>query len=469
LLERYARFAGRTLRIDPEVEASERATGHRNRAIGHLLRASGALDGDADEAVERYFAQCAVDVTAADLAVIAATLANGGVNPLTGERAASAETVRSVLAVMSTCGMYDGAGEWLYAIGLPAKSGVSGGILAVVPGRMGLGFFSPPLDPQGNSVRGGLACRDIVRELDLHPLGASPQAPDSLRCAYTVAQVASKRRRSPKARAALLEGGNQALVIELQGRLSFLASESVGATIRVAASQAGRLESVVLDLRRVDHLDPAALHLLAAVIRELEAGDGRVFVSGATRLAAMDRLAELVPTLRLVGELDAAIELAEDAVLALVGHVADEVVAATNHPVLAGLSQTDRIAVLAAAEVRAYGPGSSIVSVGDPSDEIFFVLAGRLSVTIPAEGGARRLSTLEAGMLFGETALLGGGRRTADVRADGPVSCLVLSAAAFEAVAAERPAAAIAVLRHLLGTATATSGRLTREMAVLAG
>ncbi len=152
LLDGYGRFAGRPLSIDSEVEASERATGHRNRAIGHLLRASGALDGDADAAVERYFAQCSVAVTAADLAVIAATLANGGVNPLTGVRAASGSTVRAVLAVMSTCGMYDGAGEWLYTVGLPAKSGVSGGILAVVPGRLGLGFFAPPLDPQGNSV-----------------------------------------------------------------------------------------------------------------------------------------------------------------------------------------------------------------------------------------------------------------------------------------------------------------------------
>ena len=98
--------------------------------------------------------------------MIAATLANGGVNPLTGQRAASPESVRAVLAVMSSCGMYDGAGEWLYTIGLPAKSGVSGGILAVVPGRLGLGFFSPPVDPQGNSVRGALACRDIARELD---------------------------------------------------------------------------------------------------------------------------------------------------------------------------------------------------------------------------------------------------------------------------------------------------------------
>ena len=202
ILDGYARFTGRPLRVDHAVEASERATGHRNRAIGHLLRAAGVLDGDADEAVERYFAQCSVEMTAIDLAVIAATLANGGVNPLTGHRAASPATVRAVLSVMATCGMYDGAGEWLYTIGLPAKSGVSGGILAVVPGRLGLGFFSPPWTPGQQRAR--------QPRVPGHRSGARP-APagrwtvggHATRCVYTVAQVSSKRRRSAAARTIL--------------------------------------------------------------------------------------------------------------------------------------------------------------------------------------------------------------------------------------------------------------------------
>lgn len=126
-------FAGRELDVDEEVFAAERRTGNRNRAIAHLLRTVGALDEDVDDILDIYFRQCSVLVTAQDLALMAATLANGGVNPRTGDRAVPADVVGRVLTVMSTCGMYDYAGEWLYDVGLPAKSGVSGGIVAVSP------------------------------------------------------------------------------------------------------------------------------------------------------------------------------------------------------------------------------------------------------------------------------------------------------------------------------------------------
>ena len=470
LLDGYGQFVGRSVSVDRAVEASERASGHRNRAIGHLLRASGVLDGDADEALERYFAQCSVEVSAIDLAIIAATLANGGVNPLTGRRAASAEAVRSVQAVMSTCGMYDGAGEWLYSIGLPAKSGVSGGILVVVPGQLGLGFFSPPLDRHGNSVRGGLACRDIVRELDLHPLGAARREAGALRCAYTVAQVSSKRRRTAAGRAALAASGHRALILELHGVVTFLAVESVAASVAAAVRLHGPLETLVMDMRRVELIEPAAVALLAALIRDVAGGGGRALLSGAARhRAAAVRLADEVGVLEVVGELDAAIELAEDDVLSRVGYRTDKAIAGSSHPALAGLDDVDRKAVIAAAHVRSYAAGSSIVTVGDPSDELFFVLSGRLSVATSGDPGGRRLSTLDAGMLFGETALLGGGRRTADVRADSSVTCLVLTADAFKTIERERPAAAISILRNLLDTATATTSRLTREMSILSG
>ena len=146
----YGAAAGRRLVIDDIVFRSERETGHRNRAIGHLLRASGVVDDDPDDALDRYFAQCSVEVDAIALATMAATLANGGINPRTGDRVLSGPTVRAVLSVMTTCGMYDSAGEWLFTVGLPAKSGVSGGILAIVPGQLGIAVYSPPLDSHGN-------------------------------------------------------------------------------------------------------------------------------------------------------------------------------------------------------------------------------------------------------------------------------------------------------------------------------
>ena len=171
-----SRFAGRELQLDEEVLASARATNHRNRAIGRLLHSYDRLGCDPDEAVDRYTRQCALRVTARDLAVMGATLADGGVNPVTGDRVVSAEVCHHVLAVMLTAGMYETSGDWLYDVGLPAKSGIGGGIVTVSPGKGGLGTFAPRLDAAGNSVRGGLAARFLSRRLGLDLLLSAPHA-----------------------------------------------------------------------------------------------------------------------------------------------------------------------------------------------------------------------------------------------------------------------------------------------------
>lgn len=168
LLDTFERFVGHRVSVDMAVYTSERSTAHRNRAIAHLMLNFGMVDGNVEETLDLYFQQCSVLVDCRDLAVIAATLANQGVNPLTGERALAASHVRDVLSVMLTCGMYDYAGEWVYQVGLPAKSGVGGGILAVAPNRWGIGVFSPRLDARGNSVRGIEACKTLSRQWGLH-------------------------------------------------------------------------------------------------------------------------------------------------------------------------------------------------------------------------------------------------------------------------------------------------------------
>jgi glutaminase len=176
------RYAGRDLQIDAAVFTSERTTGHRNRAIAHLMRNFEMIGPDIDAALDLYFQQCSLLVTCRDLAVMAATLANGGVNPLSGDQALEGGYVKDVLSVMSTCGMYDFSGEWAYQVGLPAKSGVGGGIIAVAPGRMGIGVFSPLLDARGNSVRGVRVCADLSERFGLH-LFAPPGREDPFRAA----------------------------------------------------------------------------------------------------------------------------------------------------------------------------------------------------------------------------------------------------------------------------------------------
>jgi glutaminase len=176
MLQMFGRFTGRDVYVDNSVFMSERATGHRNRAIVHLMRNFGMVGEHFEESLELYFQQCSVLVTCHDLAVMGATLANGGVNPVTGERAIRAEFVKDLLSIMLTCGMYDYAGEWAFRVGLPAKSGVAGGVVAVVPGRLGIGIFSPRLDAKGNSVRGVKVCEELSRRFGLHAFESSPPA-----------------------------------------------------------------------------------------------------------------------------------------------------------------------------------------------------------------------------------------------------------------------------------------------------
>jgi len=174
LADGLSRFAGRRLELDDDTLASARATNFRNRALSMLLQEAGALAGDPLDAVDLYTMQCCLSVTAVDLATMGATLADGGVNPVTGERVVSAAVARATLAVMSVSGMYEGSGDWLLDVGLPGKSGISGGIVAVSPGKGALGVFSPLLDTDGNSVRGQLVARLLASELGLDLLGSEP-------------------------------------------------------------------------------------------------------------------------------------------------------------------------------------------------------------------------------------------------------------------------------------------------------
>jgi glutaminase len=176
LLDGLSRFAGRALSLDEAVYASEAATNQRNQGIARLLRGYGRMYCDPDEATDLYTRQCAVSVTARDLAVMGATLADGGVNPVTRDRVLDADRCKRVLAVMATAGLYEQSGDWLYEVGLPGKSGVAGGIITIAPGKGGLGTFSPPLDEAGNSVRGQLATRFLSERLGLNLFASAPEA-----------------------------------------------------------------------------------------------------------------------------------------------------------------------------------------------------------------------------------------------------------------------------------------------------
>ena len=480
----FGAAAGRPLAIDPVVFESERETGHRNRAIAHLLRASGTLADEPDAALERYFAQCSVQVDALALATMAATLANGGVNPRTGERVLTAPTVRSVLSVMATCGMYDSSGDWVYTVGLPAKSGVSGGIMAVVPGQLGIAVYSPPLDARGNSVRGVATCRDLARDLDLHLVGRGRAGAPSLRARHTVARLASKRTRSDAERTQLDMAGWQAEVLDLQGDLTFLAVETA---IRGLEDPAVGPRWVVLDLTRVTRVEPAAVTILADLVEALRAEDRDLSVcGGAAQTTALDALDTRLTTsggsaVHRFPDADHAREWCEDRILDAAGPTdaagsdlddgrAPSDSSGAENVLLSGLRPRDAAAVRRRLERRRYAPGASIVRHGDPAHELFLLTSGRLSVTVDRAGGGspRRLTTQSAGTIFGELAFVARTTRTADVHADTMVECQVLRADAFDELMRDEPRAAAAVLANLLRVVSATARRLTDELALLA-
>jgi len=187
ILSTYSDFAGRPLAVNQEVFKSEAETNQRNQAISMLMYAYGHIKDNPLQACDVYTEQCAVSVNAKDLAEMAATLANGGTNPVTGKTCMSAANVPRVLAVMATAGLYDDSGKWLYHTGLPAKSGVGGGILSVAPGKFGVAVISPPLDAAGNSVK----AQKTIAEIS-NALGANPYAPKPVM--VPVASDKSKRK-----------------------------------------------------------------------------------------------------------------------------------------------------------------------------------------------------------------------------------------------------------------------------------
>ena len=175
IAEGLSRFAGRTLSLNDDVYRSASQTNHRNQGIARLLESFGRIYGDPAEATDLYTRQCSLNVTAKDLAVMGATLADGGVNPLTKIRVVDPEVCHYTLAVMATAGLYETSGDWLYDVGMPGKSGIGGGIVTVSPGKGGLGTFAPPLDAAGNSVKGQLVARYLAERLGMDLFVSRPE------------------------------------------------------------------------------------------------------------------------------------------------------------------------------------------------------------------------------------------------------------------------------------------------------
>ncbi len=387
LLGVYSLYTGRQLSVDAAVYESERATGHRNRAIGHMLRNFGILSEDPEPALDLYFRQCSVSVDCHDLSIMAATLANGGVNPLTGERAVRSEFVEDILSVMTMCGMYDYAGEWVYSVGMPAKSGVAGGVLVVLPGQLGIGVFSPRLDSRGNSVRGIQVCTDLSRDLQLHFLRAARSSRSAIRAQYSVADVRSKRRRPEREEHILREIGDRVWVYELQGDFLLPAIEAV---VSLIVDRSDVQDVAVLDLKRVSQIaaEPAA-QILLDLLKSLHERDKQlVLVSGREHARFLRFFEEQSTTmggpLRVVtfSDLDAALEWCENRLIARRSDAwaAPPPVVLAEHEFCRGLERQALAHLEELLERRRFGQGEDIVRKGDAAEEVYLLMSGEVSV-----------------------------------------------------------------------------------------
>jgi glutaminase len=441
------RFAGRDLGVDEAVYASESATGDRNRAIAYLLRTNAVIKHDVASVLDAYFRQCAVLVTARDIAVMAATLANRGLNPTTGEQVVTPYAVSRTLSVMTSSGMYDFAGEWIYRVGIPAKSGVGGGILAALPARFGLGSYSPKLDGHGNSVRGIKVCEALSSQYDLHMLNRSDDARNSIIADYDIGKSPSRRVRRPLEREILAAHHEEVRIIELVGTLSLSAVDYVSRRLAAAA----RPEFVIFDLHRVTSTTRAGARLVAEAFGELAALNVTVVLSGIRRTSReWEAISEWTGNLGNIRDfylLDTAIEWAEDQIVYRYGGSIDflETTEISEQPLLAGLSEDELAELASLASIGSYKSGETIVSAGTPANSLFFLRSGVVHVTLP---DGIRLATLTAGMAFGEMALLEP-VRFANVLADQSATAYEVQLQDFERFRKRHPRAGECIMRNL--------------------
>jgi len=451
----FAAYTGRVLDLDEEVYLSEMVTGDRNRAIAYLMRNFGMLDGDVDAVLSLYFRQCSLLVTCRDLAIAAATLANGGANPISGTRAIPERHVEHVLSVMQTCGMYNYAGAWTYEVGLPAKSGVSGGVIAVLPGQLGVGVFSPPLDARGNSVRGIEVCRRFARDFALHPHRARSSAADVVRRHYTGHRVRSTLVRTIEECEAIEDHGDEIVVYELQGNLYFADAEQL---VRQVLSSVDDARVVVLDGERLGRIDPPAITLLIGLADAI-ASTERVLVTAGFP-PTTDGPVDLGGFT--AADVDDALEWWEESVLtATLPTRASSEQPLANQELLRGVTPEELAAIEHAVVVTELGVGEYLAHEGDDSDCVYFLLAGRISVRLQVEGRptGRRVAGFGAGVSVGELALLDESPRSADLVVERPAMVASLSVRDVDDLDAEFPGLKATIYANL---AHSLSERLRR-------
>ena len=452
VLATFGNFAGRELSLDDEVYRSESETGHRNRAIGHMLRNFEVLTTDPMPTVELYFKQCSISVTCHDLGIMAATLANRGMNPVTGKHAMRGEYVESVLSVMESCGTYDFAGEWIYNVGFPAKSGVAGGIIAVLPGQLGIGVYSPRLDERGNSVRGIRVCQELSRQLDLHQLSRATMGRVTIRTKLNATTFNSSRVRTTEECVTLRERGGVIQIYQLQGHLNFSTSETF---LHEIVENSASFSHLIIDFKRVIGINECSCRMIQSTLEKFAQSAKSMIFACLDHLPLLRRMlkanlgARFDDLFRTFSDVDLALEWAENRLLDRDQDIKMQVHTG-EYELFAGLTAEELAVIEPHLERRTYKMGDALIKAGDTASEIFLLARGHVSVLINLPSGAtRRLASFSAGMAFGEMAVIDRSPRSATIVADTEVTCDLLKLENLSAVEISHPRIKIKLLENL--------------------
>jgi glutaminase len=351
--------------------------------------------------------------------------------------------------------MYDYAGEWIYNVGMPAKSGVAGGVIAVLPGQLGIGVFSPRLDSHGNTVRGIRVCQDLARHLDLHVFNRPGVGESIIRVQFTAAQMNSSRVRSAEESRALHELGSRIRVYQLQGNLAFASTEAL---VRNVIETPSPMDYLLLDLKRVLTVNESACRLLYQLLCKLAAAKKAVLFAHADHLPLLRRYMKVKlekrysELYRAFQDFDPALEWCENQLLRTTAAevLGDGVAAAKDYELFDGLRAEEVSALLPYLKRRRFHRTEAIVKIGDDAQELFFLARGHVSVTVDlASGATKRLATFSAGMAFGEMAVLDRAPRSANIVADTDVECDIMELDDFEKLGRSHPGIKIKLLENL--------------------
>ena len=469
VMDMLSAYAGRPLSIDEAVYLSESQTGHRNRAIGYMLRNFNILEEDPSATLDLYFRQCSVSVSCRDLAIMGATLANAGINPLTQERAIRGEYVENVLSVMGSCGMYDYAGEWIYKVGMPAKSGVAGGIVAVLPGKLGIGVFSPPLDKRGNSVRGIEVCNKISMDFNLHMFNVVQPGKSVIRSAYDGSNITSKHLRDADERSRLQQQAHRIQVYEIQGDLNFSTTEVI---INEVMKKGMDADYFIVDLKRVLTLDQSACRLFYQLLKKLADSNKQLLFTNCDACPALGKylrwkLKSADGSGWYCYEDDYALEYCENRILEKQQVIIDAK-PLQSFELFDGLS-SEEIAIIGSKMTKQrYRQGENIIQQGEPASQLYLLAQGQVSIkiTLP-DGKIKRLATLSPGLVFGEMAWIERSERSAAVSVDVDALCYKLDITDFDAMMVDHAALNVKLLENMCRLFSRNLRKANMEIGVL--